>query len=133
MISWLIKTVLILPRRCKGVPHTYSVHESDPHALRAILRLFLNDRNGGFVSPTIRLPIRAFYVDYPLLCTEEREMIVNRVVAFVTHWILTTGKLEGSNWASLFKPPVDIDGIDTLIQDPPVDLLPISKLEKFEC
>jgi hypothetical protein len=127
MIGWLIKAVRLLPRRCKGVPHTFAVYESDPVELWATLRCFINDRNGGFVTAFVRLPVRAHYLDYVSLTTSEKEMVINRMVMFVDYWSSNSNNSEDLDILKLFQHPVDTDEIDAILCDPPKEYYPHSK------
>jgi hypothetical protein len=127
MLSWLVKVICLLPRRCKGIPHTFSVYESDPIELWAVMRSFLNDRNGSFVNTFSRLPVRAHYVEYDLLSHSEQDQIINRAVEFVKHWVVTNDYSGDLELMELFMDPVSNDQIDDLLKNPPRELFPKSK------
>jgi hypothetical protein len=86
MVSFLIKAIQDLHRRCKAVPFTVCHFPKDPIILGAIYRLFLND--GIFVSHKNRLPLRAYGLPYDDLTFGEQRSVVQRAHEFVIQWRL---------------------------------------------
>jgi hypothetical protein len=127
MLGWLVKAVKLLPRRCKGIPHTFAVYESDPVELWATLRCFLNDRKGGFVTSCVRLPVRGHYLEYSLLSVSEKEMVINRMAMFVEFWSHNSSHSNEVDILELFKDPISSDEIDSLLTNPPKEFFPYSK------
>lgn len=120
----------MIPQRCKSIPGVFRHAPKDPKELGAFLRMFLNDKPGGFASGDYRLPQRFFMAPLALLSPDELAMIARRLTSFVVHWlsIARDPKItRGSPVSYLFLRPIDGTMMLAFATNPPAGFVPSSK------
>jgi hypothetical protein len=124
MVGNLTKVILNLPQRCKGIAGQMKFFAEDTEEFKRTMKLFLDDKPGGFASSENRLPVRAYYVQFSLLSHDEQNMVMRRMVQFVHHWFHVVGKTCDEGWVDCFAEPIDYNELADMIMDPPAGFLP---------